>query len=280
MFGQEWNTIVVNTYSLLLTDILDELEAFNGIPDPDDPTGRYSGQVMRPFIALTGSTSDNNTSITDVRKDDVTIAVCPAPLSEGMGLEAAANMAVLFARIGQDTPHLDVSGRFYPDMPTPISIGTMESYSNRDLYVKKGNSTVDLVGGRYKIMDFVTTYHPVGETVPQFRYCRNLMLDFNVKFGYSLLENIYVVDKAIASNDDVVEVGNVIKPKIWIGIINSYADDLGKRGLIADVPFMKESITANLSAINPDRIETFFRYKRTGFVRLAATTAEAGFNFG
>jgi hypothetical protein len=43
---------------------------------------------------------------------------------------------------------------------------------------------------------------------------------------------------------------------------------------------MKDSILVGISATNPDRIETFFRYKRSGFVRIASTTAEAGFNFG
>jgi hypothetical protein len=43
---------------------------------------------------------------------------------------------------------------------------------------------------------------------------------------------------------------------------------------------MKDSITCDISSTNPDRIEIFFRYKRTGFGRIVATTAEAGFNFG
>lgn len=279
-FGEDWNTLVVNTYDIATTAVLDELEAFNGIPDPTAPTGRYAGITMKPFIAVTGSTDDENTTLTDARKDDVTIAVAPAPLSQGMPLEAAANMVRLFARIMQDKPHLDVSGRTYPDMPTPLSIGTMAVYNNRDSYVKLGNSTVTLTGGKYKVEDFVTTYHPLGEFIPQFRYCRNLMIDFNVRFGYFLLEQINVIDHAIANNDDLIAVGTVVKPKQWVAILNGYAADLGLRALIVDVPFFQNSLVVNISGTNPDRFETFFRYKRSGFVRIAATTAEAGFNFG
>lgn len=280
-FGNNWNTIVINSYGTVEA-IMDALEAFNGIPDPENPTGRYAGIVMKPFIALTGSTADDPTSITDARLNDVTIAICPAPGSAGLPMEAAANMASLFARQAQDNPHLDVSGQSYPDMPVPSDgdIGSMASYENRDSFVKKGCSTVVLNASRYEVQDFVTTYHPVGEVPPQFRYCRNLNIDFNVRYGYYLLELTNVVDHAIANDSDTVSASNVVKPKQWKGILDAYADDLASRALIVDAPFMQDSIEVDISTTNPDRLETFFRYKRSGFSRIASTTAEAGFNFG
>lgn len=279
MFLNEWNTIVVNSYGTNST-IMNTLETFNGIPDPTTPTGRYSAILMKPFIALTGSVADDPSSITDAKKNNVTIAICPAPLSAGFHFEAAANMAALFSRVSQDTPHLDVAGMNYPDMPTPLIIGSMVDYTFRDSIVKKGCSTVDLKNGAYEVQDFVTTYHPVGEIPPQFRYCRNIMLDWNVRYGYYLLELLYVVNHAIANDDDVVTATKVVKPKQWIGVLNKYADDLATRALIAEPSFMQSSLTVGISTSNPDRFETFFRYKRTGFVRIASTTAEAGFNFG
>lgn len=279
LFGNDWNTIVINSYGTV-SSIMSALEDFNGIPDPDQPTGRFAGIIMKPFIALTGSVAEDPSSVTDARLNNVTIAICPAPLSAGLPLEAAANMATLFARQTQDAPHLDVSGKSYPDMPTPLVIGDMAIYDNRDIIVKKGCSTVDLVGGRYFVQDFVTTYHPLGETPPQFRYCRNLMLDFNVRYGYYLLEQINVVDHAIAADEDIVSASKVIKPKQWKQILNNYAAELANRALIVSPSFMQESIEVDLSSSNPDRLETFFRYKRSGYVRIASTIAQAGFNFG
>ncbi len=278
-FGNDWNTIVLNTYGTQST-IMDALEQFNGIPDNSVPTGRYAGIIMKPFIALTGSVVDDPSSITDLRKTEVTIAICPAPLSKGLPMEAAANMAVLFALQAQNSPHLDVAGQSYPDMPTPEDIGSMAIYTNRDAIVKRGCSTVNLVAGKYSVQDFVTTYHPVGENPPQFRYCRNLNIDFNIRYGYYLLEQINVVDHAIADDDDVVTADNVVKPKIWKGIIDEYATDLAKRALIVQPSFTQGSIVVNIGTSNPDRLETFFRYKRSGVARIASTTAEAGFNFG
>ena len=279
LFGTNWNTIVINSYGTV-TSILDTLEAFNGIPDPNNPTGRYAGIIMKPFIALTGSVADDPSSVTDGRKDEVTIAICPAPLSAGLPFEASANMSLLFGRQAQDNPHLDVAGRSYVDMPTPLIIGSMADYDNRDAIVKKGSSTVDLVNEKYQIEDFVTTYHPVGENPPQFRYSRNLMIDFNIRFGYFLLELINVKDHAIAEDNDDVSAQKIIKPKQWKQIIDKYALSLSKKALIVVPAFMQDSIIIVISTTNPDRLETFFRYKRSGFARIASTTAEAGFNFG
>lgn len=279
LFGNVWNTIVLNSYGTV-SAVMNALEAFNGIPLDLNPTGRYQGTAWKPFIALTGSVADDPSATTDARKAEVTIAICPAPGSAGLQYEAAANACVLFAPTAQNNPHLDIGGQSYPDMPTPDSIGSMADYNNRDLFVKKGCSTVDLVNDKYQVQDFVTTYHPVGEVPPQFRYCRDLMLDFNVRYGYLLLELINVLDHAIANDDDIVTASNVVKPKQWKACLADYAEDMEKRALIVDSDFMVDNTTVVINSSNPNRFDTTFKYKRSGVVRQSATTAEAGFNFG
>ena len=281
-FENDWVTIVVNGYSGSASSVQDALVTFNGKPDPSNPSGRYAAIIFKPFIAISGTTEENPPIAYSfpANQDEVTVAFAPAPLSLGYDFEAAANMTALFARKEQDTPHLDVGGQSYPDMPTPNSIGYMAQYVNRDALVKKGCSTVDLVAGKYVVQDFVTTYNPLGEIPAQFRYCRNLALDWNVRFGYYLLEQTNVVDHVIANDNDIVTASKVIKPKRWRSVLNTYAENLALRGLIAEPSFMQASLTINISTVNPDRLETFFRYKRTGVVRIASTTAEAGFNFG
>lgn len=284
MFGENWNTIVVNGYNDN-ADVIEALQDFNGIPDPVNPTGRYTGIIMKPFIAFTGSReSDAYSSILSFEdyRDDVTVALCAVPNTPAAPFEGAANYAAVWARIAQDNPNLDIAGKFLPDMPIPSDndIFDFASYNNRDLMAKNGISTVTLESGRYRVQDFVTTFHPAGDLTPQFRYVRNLNLDFNVRFGYYLLEQTNVVDHSLANDNDTVTANNVIKPKQWKGILFNYADDLARRNLIVDPAFMKDSIIVGLSTTNPDRLETFFRYKRSGFVRIASTTAEAGFNFG
>ena len=281
-FGDQWNTLVVNTYGAV-TAVMNSLELYNGAPSATTPTGRYTGIVMKPFIALTGSVLADPSSITDSRLDNVTIAICPAPNSDGHPLEAAANFGVLEAVTAQNTPHLDIAGQKLLDMPGKFGstdIGVMADYSQRDAIVKKGCSTVDFISGKYRVQDFVTTYHPIGELVPQHRYVRNLLLDFNIRFSYHLLEEINVVDHVIVSDDGQVSADKIIKPKQWLGILNTFAESLEARALIVERAFMQNSIVVNLSTSNPSRLETRFDYKRSEVARIASTTVRAGFNFG
>lgn len=283
LFGNEWDTILVNPYSTLLAT----LEAFNGVPGTETATGRYAGTIFKPLIALFGSTLSAKAdliAITDAaaRKTEVTNVLCPAPLSKAHSWEAAANMAVILAPVLQNTPHLDVNAKQYPDMPIPVdgNIADMATYDNRDYLANRGCSTCMLVNGKYTIQDLVTTYHPAGEIPPQFRYVRNLNIDWNIRYMYYLLEQANVVDHAIAESDQAVRVSNTIKPKQWKQIISSLADQLAEQAIIVDVDFMKDSIICEVSQTNPDRLETSFNYKRSGYARIASTTATAGFGFG
>ena len=53
--------------------------------------------------------------------------------------------------------------------------------------------------------------------------------------------------------------------------------DLASRALISDPVFSKDETVVEIPGSNPDRFNTFFRYKRTGTVRVASTDAEANF---
>lgn len=278
-FGSAWNTIVINSYGTN-SSIMSALEAFNGIPSNTNPTGRYTGIIMKPFIACTGSVADDPSTITDARKAEVTVSISPAPLSTGLPMEAAANDALLFAVCAQNNPEIDILNSYYPDMPTPTSIGSMADYNNRDIFVKKGCSTVDLVNAKYQVKDPVTTYHPDGEIPPQFRYRRDIMIDWNVRFGYYLLEQLYVVGKVIANDSDTVASQNVIKPKQWKQVLQQYFQDLVSRGLAVDAAFSTSSLSVGISTTNPNRFETVFKIKRSGVARISDTEAIMGFNFG
>lgn len=279
--GSNWSPIGINSYGLNTT-ILQSLEQFNGIPDPDNPTGRYVGTIMKPMIWLAGSISDDPSAITDARSTEVTNSVSPAPASPCLPMEAAANDAATWAVILQNTPNLDILNKFMPDMNGPVSgsIGSMADYNERDRIVKLGCSTVDFVANKYQFKDPVTTYHPEGEIPPQYRYRRDLGIDFNIRYGYLLLEQTNVVGHQIANDNDIVNATNVIKPKQWKQILGGYFDDLVSRGLIVDAAFSKASLVVEIDSTNPNRLNTSFRVKRSGVARISATTAETGFNFG
>lgn len=281
LFGDQWNTIVINPYPSTRYAIF---ENFNGVAGAVPALGRYGGEVWKPFICLSGNKDAVSVSsvTAGLDKDQATMAICPAPNSKGWNVEAAANVGALLARQAQDNPHLDVSGMSYIDMPVPSDslVGIFAKYNDRDALVKAGSSTVILSNGKYKIEDFVTTYHPVGESVPAYRYTRSLIQDFNLRYAYFLLEQAYVVDHAIMTDEQTVSVGTVIKPKQWKAVVGGMLEDLARRAIIVDVAFAKEGLAVATSQVNPDRLETSFPYKRSPFARIASTTAEAGFAFG
>lgn len=279
-FGSHWYTCVINSY--VSNSILSQFEQFNGAPTTNQPTGRYEGSVFKPFMAFFGDVNTEDIeSVTDSddRINQVTNVLCPAPGSEGFPYEAAANVVRLFARTMQDSPEIDVNGMSYPDMPIPVSgnIGPMADYNHRDFLIKKGCSTVILDKGQYVIQDLVTTYHPEGEDPLQFNYCRNINLDWNVADAYRTLEKIRLRDKVIIRDDQVTDSLNAIKPKEWKAVLYDLFNNLATGALINEPEFSKQSLQVNIPSTNPNRFETFFRYRRTGIARVESTTAEAGF---
>ena len=280
-FGNDWYTCVVNSYGEVQFDVL---EQFNGVPFAQSPTGRYTPSIFKPFMSYFGSTQTKKEELAHIthqqsRIEQVTHVLCPAPASEGFPWEAASNIVRLFARTMQDTPEIDINGQSYPDMPVPVDgrIGDMSVYDNRDYLIKKGCSTVILDKGSYKVQEVVTTYHPEGETPLQYNYCRNLNLDWNVYDSYKILEIRKLRDKVLIRDEQATDSLNAIKPKEWKAIIFDLFDDLAKAALINDPDFSKKSLTVQVSIDNPNRFETFFKYKRTGVARIESTDVEAGF---
>lgn len=283
-FGETWNTIVINAYG---TSEFATLEAHNGVPDPDNPTGRYSANNWKPYAALFGSLlsdKDDVVAITDAaaRKDQVTNVLCPAPNSEGFIFEAAANMAVTHALIFNNSPHLGNGGVSYIDMPVPLlegNIGDFSDYNARDFMAKRGSSTVLLKNGKYTVQDFETTYHPDGEVPAKFRKVRDLNVNWNIGFGWMIIQDWDIQDKAIVKDDSPVIVGDTISPKQGKQLINSYADDITSRALNSDAQFTKDSALVEINGTNPARLDTFFRTKLTSTADIVSSDVEFDFNF-
>ena len=280
-FGQEWYTIVLNTYGQNAMSLLQDI---NGINYLNSPTGLYNPLVFKPFLAFLGSKKEDRADLLSLAnknngEENLTNVITVAPLTPAMDYEIAANVVTLFSRTAQDTPELDVNAMSYPDLPSPSNgvIGEMKDYNVRDVLVKGGVSTVTLEKGVYKIQDLVTTYHAEGENPFQFSYPRNINIDWNIKFAYSKLEQNNLRDKVIVKDNSYTDSRNAIKPKQWKAIVMGYFDSLNNRALINDPDFSKESLQVEIDAVNPNRFNTFFRYKRTGIARITSTDVEAGF---
>jgi len=278
LFGSDWFNVVLNPYLTKLGDF----EVFNGVPD--GATGRYAAQTFKPFHAFTGSTFSTKTELTAItdnasRIEQVTNVICTAPNSKGWAWEAAANVVYRFARMAQDNPHNDVNNMSYPDMPAPANgdTGEMADYLNRNFLVKKGCSTVTFENGAYKIQDLVTTYHPTSDDDLVFSYVRDNNLYWNVKSSYYVLEELFLRDKTLIRDNQVVTVQNCIKLKEWKATVSSLFDELAQRGIISDAQFSKDSLQIEIPTTNANRTNTFFRIRITGIARIQSTTFEVNY---
>ena len=280
LFGGIWNTIVINCYGTV-SATLTELETFNGVPGLDTSTGRYVGTNFKPFIALTGSTADDPSSVTSGRNTQVTAAICPAPLSPGMQFEAAANMAVLFSNVCINDPSEDVMELTYPDMPMPAitAVPSMQDYNFRDTIVKLGCSTVAIENGVYTVKDFVTTFND-GTQAPPFQYCRNLDIDWNIEYGDRQIALENIIGYTICADNDVVSASKTVRPKQVKALYGEYFDELTDKGFIANPAFSKKNLQVGINQSNPGRIDKQYPYQRTSTARIASTTALSGFYYG
>jgi hypothetical protein len=296
-FGADRDTLVINAYD---ASTLAALEAFNGVPGIASPTGRYNPVAYRPFVSYFGIASyfGGNESDKDLiaevtneaaRQDQVTNSFAPAPNSGGFTWEASANVCYLRANQAESSPHADTTGPksgSYPDMPVPVDgdIGDMAAgsdggYINRQFLLNRGASTVELQSGKYFLSDPVTTYHPEGETPPQYRYVRSLIQDWNAQYSWYLKVQDFILDKAVKSDDDTVGV-EAISPKDVKAIKFDMIRDLSLRNIITDTAFSISSVEVETGDVNPDRWDTEFSYKRSSFGRVVSTVATAGFAFG
>lgn len=280
-FQSNWYNLVINSYGVAQVPAL---EAFNGVPDAVNPTGQYLPQVFMPFMAFFGSTdatASDLVTITDnaSRVNQVTNVLCPAPGSGNMPYEVAAAWCLLFANVMASNPHLTIAGQSLVDITPPVSnlIGDLSNYTNRNLLKSKGCSTVMLVNGAYQIQDSVTTYHPTGEVPLVFNETRYLAIDWNVYYGYNLLQIANLNDKTIVADGQYTTVQNVITPSDWKAILFTYFDSLAQLALITDPAFSKSTLAVQIDPNNPNRFNTTFSYKRTGTAEIESTTVTVGF---
>lgn len=283
LISDRWTTMIINCLAPS-ADNLNAYELWNG--NPNSKTGRYLANVFKPAMVFSGDNSINTlggcTTLTDGRKAETTNVFCPAPNSANFDFETAANVVYDFSYIAHKSPSIDPMKTLLNEITIGDTIGDFSNPTQRNEIIKVGSSTVKRNDTKYEIVDLVTTYHPDDEpdTASLFRYARDLICDWQIRYAYKLLENQYVVGKTIISDSDVSSAPNTISPKRWRGILKKkFAPSLINNGIIADQTFFNDNVQVQISSTNPNRFETNFKVKRTSVSRIQSTTAVTQFNF-
>lgn len=276
LFGDEiWETFVINPFSESNTTALDTLAVFN--------EGRWNGQIRRPFIAILGSvTTDVNTLITaaDLRRSDRTNSYATEPGGVDLPSVIAARNVARVAVTANDIPAKGYKGSALTGL-TPGSDADQWNYTERDLAVKSGVSTVRTIDGIVTIEDSVTFFHPLSEVDPAYRYIVSAVKVMNILYNTEL---IFIANEwqqaPLLANEDASSEPSVKRPKDAVADMASMTDSLANLAIITKADEAKATIQAVISATNPNRIDVSETFKISGNTNIISVDLNWGFSFG
>lgn len=274
-FGSVWETMVVNCLNPSDTDALNELSDFG--------EGRWGSLVRRPFVAIVGtteSTVQDATTITDVRKTDRVNVQVPNPGSIDLPLMVAARVAARAAVQANENPACDY-GSLQADGLNPGADGVQWDYTERDLAVKRGSSTIEVRDNVVTLQDTVTMYHPTGEINPAYRYVCDIVKLMNIIFNIDLVFANPEWDGAPLIPDYQPTTNpRAKKPKMAVAALGSVTDALGLEAIISDPEFTKKNTFAEIDTQNPKRLNMQIPVKLSGNSNILAVDLNFGFFFG
>lgn len=276
-FGSDWFTHILNPYG---STHFTTFNNFNGRPGVTNPTGRYEEQVFLPTMVFWGSRSSTIagvTNLTTTQRDEATNVSVPAGNSQSATWEIAAAALLKNTVQADQSPEQPIEGATLNDIhvPTDNNPGEWGTLANRELALSRGSSTTTIENGKYVIKDLVTTNHPVAlGNDPEFAQVRDLIIDWNISFRYRALERAEVVGRVIIADNVITSSNNTVSPSSWKGEVQTLFEDLESDALIADPDFSRASLTVVVDPNNRNRLNTDFKYKRTGSAKVLSTNVQ------
>ena len=275
LIGEAWDTHVISALDYDDDTNLDKFELFG--------EGRWQPEVRKPLIVFTGTneaTLATLTAVTDARKDDRTNVICPNPGSNDLPFLIAADYVRRIAKRANENPPFDYGGLIMPAL-SPGLDSVQWSSSQRDTAVKAGLSTAEIVDGAVRISDVVTCYHPTGEDPPAYSYAvdiekiATMIYQFELEFNGSNW-----LGHPLIPNDQATKNPEARKPNDAIAAMWRIFDNAALDAIISDPDFAKENSTADISSVNPKRLDIVATFKLSGNANVIAITLNFGFYYG
>lgn len=270
-----WETLVLNCFNPEDTDVLNDLYDFG--------TGRWDPQVRKPLVAFVGNTAEtvnDATLVTDARKTDRVNCQLVSPGATELPLMVAARQLARIAVQANENPPCDY-GSLQANGLTPGADGVQWDYTNRDLAVKRGSSTIEVRDGVVTLSDVVTFYHPTGDDVPAYRYVCDIVKLQNIIFNLNLIFANSEWDGAPLIPDDQPTVNSrAKKPKMAVAAISAMVGNLALEAIISDPEFTKKNTFAQISSTNPKRLDISMTVKLSGNTNILSVDFNFGFFFG
>lgn len=274
LFGDVWETFVLNTLGYGSPALLDEYQAFG--------EERWGWQVQRPLLVAHGCTADygTRTAVSDPRKRDrINFFVQSTGSPELEAVVGARGLLDIITTADGD-PAQNYKGAFGGLMAGGRA--SQEPYLVRNAAVGKGASTSVISGGAAKISDVVTFWHPDNEgKVKSWRYVVDAVKLMNVVYNIRLINEADEVEGApLLPDESVSSHPTAVRPKSFRTWYANMADSLADMAIIADAKFTKENMSVEIDAENPKRLNSAIPVKLSGNAEVISADLYFGFYVG
>ena len=276
LMGDEWDSLCINCLDSADTIAMDAYSTFND--------GRWGALTHKPLVVLTGNNIVDPTTASAVSaarsEFDKTNGFACAPGSKNLPLQIASRSIARIAVIADSNPARSYQSARLSGI-TPGIDSEQWNYAQRDLAVKRGCSTIEVVDGVIKLGDMVTFWAPAAEVIPAYRYIVTIVKLQNMIFNTAIIfeQDTWKGAPLIPDNQATVE-STAKKPKMAKAEIAAMIDILALYAIISDPDTAKASIIAVINDMNPNRLDLKWTTQVSGNTNITSIDNDFGFFFG
>ena len=218
--------------------------------------------------------------VSDARKLDRVNSQCSAPASNDLPFVVCARQTAFRAIVANDNPAKEYTGQLATGL-VPGPDGDQFTFSERDQAVKGGSSTIEANDGVVVLSDSVTFFHPDGDPTPSFRHVVTIVKLQTILFSIAAAFNSpsWAGAPLIPDGDPTVNPA-ARKPKDARSELAALIDNFGLNALISNPAAAKQTITANISPSNPNRLDLAVTIQVSGNANIIDIDLGFGFFFG
>lgn len=277
LFGTSWQTILINTSTVEDTTTLNEIQNFG--------ESRWDPLIKKPFVSILGNNiTDQNSlrTITDSRRSDRINILVSVPGSNSIPVQIATNTAIIAGNTYDNNPANSAEGQILKNISAG-SDSVQPQFAERDLNTKSGLSSTEVDSGSVKLSDFVTMFHPSGESDPAYRYVVTIIKLMNVEYpidqifkrpdwaGAPLVDDTTVTRQSVGAKS----------PKDARADVLAVCERLKENGIINDdLTTLNENMLVEISPTNPNRINIILPITLSGNFKQADITIQFQFLVG
>jgi len=276
--------LIGNVWESLLVNCLDSADTIAFDAYSDFGEGRWGALEHKPLVVITGNNIVDPTTasaVSEARKaTDRTNSFAVAPGSKNLPCEIAARLVARIAPTADSHPSRGYQSQNLSGI-TPGLDTEQWDHTQRDLAVKRGCSTIEVIDGQIEVSDVVTFWHPDSEPVPAYRYVVTIIKLQNTIFNTFLIFNTDSWKGApLIPDDQATAESYAKKPRMAKAAIASMVDSLALYAIVSDPETIKAGILAQINDMNPNRLDVSWTAIISGNANIISIDTNFGFYFG